>query len=197
MAESQSRTELRALVDEFGELARLWKERARYCPAQITEALIALGERVPLTEVAERYERARRQAWLLLPPEARAECDGWAAFVEKWTGEPLPGSLPDASEASADAILRYLCGAPTDQAGGGHVTKGTGRPEDRYTKQRADFRKIKADEGYTEPETYEEYREKYPDDKEVTAEKIGAAYRRNYRPKSPRKRESLNDIWNR
>lgn len=116
--ESQSRTELRALVDEFGELAGQWRRQRASYVGQLQQTFACLGVGPPL-EVAERYDRARKQAWILLPPDARAGCATFREFVEGQTGEPLPGSLPDASEASADAILRYLCGAPTGQAGGG------------------------------------------------------------------------------
>lgn len=120
MAESHSRTELRRLADEFEGLAGHWRRQRASCVGQLQQAFAHFGVG-PQSETADRYERASRQAWLLLPPDARAECDGWPAFVEKWTGKHLPRSLPDVSEATADAILCYLCGAPTDQApvGGG------------------------------------------------------------------------------
>jgi hypothetical protein len=110
-----SHSELRRLVDEFGELAGQWRRQRASYVGQLQQAIAHFGVG-PQSETVERYERARRQAWLLLPPDARAGCTSFREFVEGQTGEPLSGSLPTSAESCADAILRYLCESATDQS---------------------------------------------------------------------------------
>lgn len=122
MAESQTRTELRRLVDEFEGLARFVREHGGPKYLGIVEAASWVD---PCRDFSERFRRLRVMAWKLLPADARAGCDGWPAFVEKWTGRPLSGSRSQAAKTCADAILCYLCEAPTDQAGGGQGREQT------------------------------------------------------------------------
>ncbi|MDY0170351.1 MAG: hypothetical protein RBS80_27650 [Thermoguttaceae bacterium] len=121
MAESHSRTELRRLVDEFGGLARFAREHGGPKYLGLAEAATY---RSPLRDCPERFRRLRVMAWRLLPADARAGCASFREFVEKWTGKSFPRSLPASAESSADAILRYLCEAPTDQAPAGEKTEG-------------------------------------------------------------------------
>jgi len=109
-------------------------------------------------------------------------------------GRLMRYGAPDDRGGRKDAadILRAVAAqlASSSEPKGSVERRKPGRPANDFTKQRADFRKHSITQGYTEAESFELYRDKFPADTEATADRIGSAYRNIYGTKSGRNRQN-------